>query len=375
MIAPLFQAAAFAIFALFDASFWSARVVSAVGGSAILAAFWAVYRRVASPEALLLVLAMLAVEMDLVALSRLAIPEMAAMSLSLGAFLLILGDRPGRPRLVVAGLLTAAAVGMKATVLPVVPIFAAVVLARRPAPAMGLTRAAALASFAAGLLGPALVAGAALVAAGWTAPLAGTLRVVRSFAGFTGLNDLLAFPFDGTVRPVLGIWGLVAWLGLLGGLAAEEGAETPARRHFAAALLWAGLFASLMFLLDYFPERYKVHVLIPLAVLIAVGITQFQGGGLRGLDSALARLRGARRFGAALLVALPTALVAGAALLSLVAATGLDPERLRVRYAAVLLPLAAVVGLVLRRLHGGRGSDSSSGFPCAGRAAGSSLGA
>jgi hypothetical protein len=67
--------------------------------------------------------------------------------------------------------------------------------------------------------------------------------------------------------------------------------------------------------------------------------------------------------GAALLVALPTVLVAGAALLSLVAAAGLDPERVRARYAAVLLPLVAVAGLVLRRLQDGRGIGFFVWFP------------
>lgn len=364
LLAPLFQAASFAVFALFDVSLWSARLVSAVSGSAVLAAFWAAYRRAASPEALLLVLAMLAVEMDLVVLSRLAIPEMAAMALSLGGFLLILGDDPGRGRLIVAGTLTAAAVGMKATALPVVPILAAVVLARRPAPAERLTRRAALAAFAAGLLASALVAGAALVATGGTAPLAAALRVVRGFVGLTDLYAFLAFPFDDTLAPVLGIWALAAWVGLLGALAAvEERADAPARRHLAAALLWAGLFAPMMLLLDYFPSRYKLHILAPLAVVTAVGLTRFQDGGLAGLESGLARLRGARRFGAALLVALPTAVVAAAALLSLGAAAGLDAGRVRARYAGVLLLLAAVVGLILLRLHRGRGIGFLVWFP------------
>jgi Dolichyl-phosphate-mannose-protein mannosyltransferase len=366
LLAPLFQAATFAVFALFDVSLWSARLVSAVSGSAVLGAFWAAYRRVASPEALLLGLAMLAVEMDLVALSRLAIPEMAAMGLSLGAFLLILGDRPGRARLVVAGILTAAAVGMKATALPVAPIFAAVVLLRHRAQGEGLSRGGALAALGAGLLVAALIAGAALVAAGseGAALVALLLRIVRAFVRLTDLYALLAFPFDDALAPVLGIWTLAAWLGILGGLAGVEArVDAPARRHLVAAFLWAGLLAPIMLLLAYFPSRYKLHILVPLAVIVTVGITQFQGAGLRGLDTALSRLRGARRVGAALLVALPTSVVAGAALLSLGTVAGLDPERLRVRYAGVLLLLATVAGLILLQLHRGHGIGFLVWFP------------
>ncbi len=361
VLAPLFQAASFAVFTLLDVSLGSARLVSAVSGSALLVVFWAACRRVASPEALLLVLAMLAVEMDMVALSRLAVPEMAAMALMLAAFLLILADRAGRVHLAVAGVLTAAAVGMKATVLPVAAIFAAVVLLPRRAPEAGLTRGAALRAFGAGFLAPALVAGAAAVA---FTPLGGPLRVVRGFVGLTDLYALLAFPFGDTLAPVLGIWALVAWLGLLGVFASvEERADERSRRHLAAAGLWAGLFAPIMFLLDYFPSRYKLHILVPLAVVAAVGLTRFQDGGLAGLESGLARLRGARRIGAALLVALPSAVVAAAALLSLGPIAGLDPQRTRVRYAAVLLLLAVVAALVLLRLRRGGGMGFLVWFP------------
>jgi hypothetical protein len=348
LLAPLFQAVSFLVFAVLDVSLWSARLVSAVSGSALLVVFWAACRRVASPEALCLTLTMLAVEMDMVALSRLAIPEMAAMALTLAAFLLILADRAGRLHLALAGVLTASAVGTKATVLPVAAIFAAVVLLRHRAPEDGLARGAALRAFGAGVLVPALIAGAAAYA---FTPLRGLLRVVGGFVALIDLYRLVAFPFDDTLAPVLGVWALAAWFGLLGGLAAVG--EERARRHFAAAGLWAGLYAPIMFLLGYFPSRYKIHILVPLAIFVATGLTRLQEGGLAGLEAGLRQLRGAWGLAAALLVALPTAVVMSAALLSLSPLAGLDPERVRVRYAAVFLLL--VVGAALARLRIRRG--------------------
>lgn len=362
VLAPLFQAVSFAVFTALDVSLWSARLVSAASGSALLIVFWAACRRVASPEAALLPLAMLAVEMDMVALSRLAIPEMTAMTLTLAAFLLIVAERAGRLRLGIAGVLTAAAVGIKVTVLPVAAIFAAVtVLRQRPAPEDGLTRGAALGAFGAGFLAPALAAGAAAFA---FTPFERLLRTVGGFVRLTDLYGLVSFPFDDTLAPVLGIWALAAWLGLLGSLAVVEGsAGDRSRRYVAAASLWAGLYAASMFTLDYFPSRYKLHILVPLAVVAAVGLTRLQDGGLAGLESGVGRLRGARRIAAALLIALPTAVVAGAALLSLIRLAGLDSEQMRVRYPSLLLLLGAVSALVLLRLRRGGGIGFLVWFP------------
>ena len=359
MLAPLYQAASYAVFTLLDVSLWSARLISAASGSALLLAFWAFARRSASPEALLLVLVMLAVEMDLVVLSRLAVPEMAAMALTFGAFVLLADEGAGRARLAAAGLLTAAAVGVKATALPAAPIFAAILLLRRPRPGQG-GRVAAVGAFLAGFLAPALAAAAAAVL---LLPASGAVvRAVRGFVAPADLYALVAFPFDDLFASTLGIWGLAAWLGLLGWIAAGRvSGEEHTRPLLFGAAVWAGLFAPLMMLLDYFPSRYKLHVLIPLAVIAAVGITRFQAVGLDGLRSRLAGLSTAPRAAAALLVALPAALPAGAALASLAPLAGLDPERIRVRYGAVLLAFA--VGAAVVALGRGRGSSVLVCFP------------
>src|SRR5262245_35057588 len=232
LLAPLFQAGAFVVFSIADVSLWSARLLSALTGSALLVGFWAAFRRLATPPALLLVLTMLAVEMDLVVLSRLAIPEMAAMALSFAAFLALVRART-RWGLVAGGLLVAAAIGTKATVLSVALIFGVLVVARTPGEA--LSRARALAAYAAGVLVPAVLAAGAVVAAGASGAISLriVLRVLTSFVRVSDLYAVVGFPFDDSLAPTLALWSLAAWLGCLGGLtrrgASEPGADEVAR--------------------------------------------------------------------------------------------------------------------------------------------------
>lgn len=74
LLAPLFQGVSYAVFALLGVSLLTSQLFTALCGSALLLIFWASLRRSVSPEALLLALGMLAIEMDLVVLSRVAVP-------------------------------------------------------------------------------------------------------------------------------------------------------------------------------------------------------------------------------------------------------------------------------------------------------------
>src|SRR5262249_24583707 len=147
-----------------------------------------------------------------VVMSRLAIPEMPAMALSFGAFLVLVRARTGRGMLA-GGLPVAAAVGTKATVLPLALIFGALVLTR--APVEGLSRRRALAGYAAGVLVPAVLAAGAVVAAGAAGAfsLRVLLRVLTSFVGLSDVYEVVAFPFEDSLAPVLALWALAAWLG------------------------------------------------------------------------------------------------------------------------------------------------------------------
>jgi Dolichyl-phosphate-mannose-protein mannosyltransferase len=355
-LAPLYQLASYGFFAALDVSLWSSRLVSAVCGSALLLTFWAAFRRLATPEALLLALVMLAFEPDLVVLSRIAVPEMAAMSLSLLAYVLLVAEGAGGARLAAAGIITAAAIGMKVTVLLVAPIFAVILLVRPPASADGRSRGAALAAYAAGLLLPVALAGLGVLTR-WPDAAAGIRRTVDTVSGFIGLTEpyaVVAFPFEDPVAPVLGIWTLAAGLAFLGALVARSDAAGALEgRYLAAAGIWVVLYGGAMLVLEYFPARYKLHLLVPLAVIVAVGLTTLQRVGLGPLEAALADLRGVRRMVVVLLLAVPTAILLAPGLAVLATMGGIDVSRVRVRYACVLVALALVGALLLRLQHGG----------------------
>lgn len=357
LLAPLFQGVNYAVFALLGVSMLTSRLFTALCGSALLVIFWASLRRSVSPEALLLALGMLAVETDLVVLSRLAVPEMAVMLLELAAYVLIAGERGSSWRLFLAGLIMAAAVGTKATALPVVGIFAVILLLRPVALPREPSRGQALASFAAGLAMPLLVAGVVFLGCCYRAPaaLGETLRGVRSFVGLATPHMILSFPFDADLAPVLAVWAIGIWLVVLGWLAlSPDHCDVHSQRLLASATIWATLYGAVMLLLEYFPSRYKVHILVPLAVIVAVGMSRIQGGGLSAVDAWLAALRGSRRLGALLLLALPTAALV--APLLAVAGTVLvaDPARLRVKLTCLVVALPSIMLLLHHQLRRGR---------------------
>jgi hypothetical protein len=153
---------------------------------------------------------------------------------------------------------------------------------------------------------------------------------------------------------VFGIWLLAAWLALVGPLAlSPEAADTSTRRHLLATGFWAVLYAAILFVADYSPFRYWFHLLVPLALLVAVGITALQRVDLGARVPTLAAWHGLRRYLANAFVALPTAVILTPLVTAASAGLGLDPARARVRYACMVLVLAAAAGAV-HRLGRGR---------------------
>lgn len=345
ILAPLFQAVAYVAFELFGVSIWAARLPTALAGGLLLLSFWLLLRRVVGPAALLVGVALLALDVDLIELSRVAVPETAAMLVELWAYALVASGRPTPVRLVAAGLVAAGAVAVKATSLPVIVIFSAIVLFQPLADRTGPGRSRSLALLWAGFLAPLLApaALAVLVAPRLLGALVGNLGVLGHFLRPARPFAVASFFFDTPFAPTLNIWAAGAMLSMAVFLLSRGAGEPAARRHFVASAIWYGLYTPLMLGLDYFPDRYKAHVLIPLAINVAAGWTM--------PGAAAVPLHRGRRSVLAVLLALPTAALVAPTLAGLAVGAGADPSRLRLRLLCVAFALVPLVWLVHRVLR------------------------
>jgi 4-amino-4-deoxy-L-arabinose transferase-like glycosyltransferase len=127
-LSPLFQLANFLIFMLSGITLFSSRIFTAICGSAILVLFWFCMRKILTSEALFLGLVLLSFQEDLLAMSRMAVPEMVAMAFLFCIYFLLVSERSSPRSMFVSGLLVTVAVGMKATVLPFFVVASTIIL-------------------------------------------------------------------------------------------------------------------------------------------------------------------------------------------------------------------------------------------------------
>ena len=133
-LAPLFQLSNYLVFELLGVSLLTSRIFTALCGSALLILFCAILRHRVSPQALLLGITLLAVQTDLVVLSRVAVPEMVILFFQLVIYFVIVSDGHSSWRMVLSGFLFLAGCAMKATMALLLPIVSVMILAmpRKP---------------------------------------------------------------------------------------------------------------------------------------------------------------------------------------------------------------------------------------------------
>jgi hypothetical protein len=239
-------------------------------------------------------------------------------------------------------------VGVKATTVFLVPIFS-LMLVLQPRAALEPRRIPALLLFwTPGLAALGLALGALFLGKGTSPVIGHNVDLVRTFLGTNRLFTVLAFPFEADFGPVFNVWAMAlclvgaAWLGR-GTVAAE-----PAVRRVAwGGALWAALYAVVMVSLAYFPDRYRVHVLLPMAVTLAAGLTLTAPVSLESIAATL-RAGGLRGLSLALLLALPTAALWAPLPAGLGSLVGVDPTRLRLKLVWLVLVVALATWLVRR---------------------------
>src|SRR5262249_36604425 len=157
----------------------------------------------------------------------------------------------------------------------------------------------------------------------------------------------------GSFAPTLNIWAagvgfsLVAWL-----LRPRDAVNPDLLQHFVGSAIWCGLYAIAMLSLDYFPDRYKAHILIPLAINIVTGVTLAEVASQNAAGPAAAGLSRCVSSVILALVPLPPAGLGAPSLAGAAAPIGMDTTRLRVQLACVLIA-AILTGWAVRRSTAG----------------------
>jgi hypothetical protein len=347
LVGPLFQALSYGVFQMLDVSVLSSRLLSALAGSVLLLGFCLGLRRMVSPPALLVATAMLAFERDLIVLSRIAVPEMLLMAVQLLIYLAITSRRRGPSTLAMAGVASFVMIGIKITVLPVIGIFALIVAIQPCDVPWARSRWRDVALFLAGVLSPLTI-----LAAVWAVAWPGGADLVRRsvellevFGSPAGLRAPVAYLFENAMAPMLNLWLLALWCALVGWGAAGPVMDSTSRRVLITSVTWIAAYASVMLALHYFPNRYRLHLLVPMAVAIAVGLTLLERSGRSRVD-ALFAMDGVRGVLWLAFLGLPTAVVAAPIIAQAVALVDGRVELLRVKVVCVLLALG-VTTLVL----------------------------
>jgi len=350
-LAPLFQVISYVAFELLGVSIWSARLPTAVAGSVVLGVFWLALRPAVTAPALVVGLSLLALDVDLIELSRVSVPEMTSMLAEIAAYAVVVARRPTAPRLLAGGLLLAAAIAMKATTLPVLIIFSVIVLVSPTEDTEPKRRGRNLFMLWTGFLLPLLVIVPVAVACcgPWARAVLSNMSPLEPFRKPSSAFSVVNFFFSDPLAPTINIWAvgvcfaLVAWLGR-----PSDTENPPALRHFVSSAIWCGLYAPIMLSLDYFPDRYRAHILVPVAINIATGITLAQVVSQTAPGPAVAGLPRGRRAVLLALMTLPAAVLWAPALAGVAAHIGMDTARLRIQLVCVLIA-GTLTGWVLRR--------------------------
>src|SRR5262249_19739790 len=172
-------------------------------------------------------------------------------------------------------------------------------------------------AFAIGLLTPAvpfLVAAAALTIAR-LGTVTANLALLPHFLALSDLYSIVAFPFESDLSPVVVPLTLGLWLTVIGSKPSTL-PEGPAilSRYPRSALLWCACYLPVLLGLQYFPDRYKLHLLLPLAIAAATGLALLEQRGMHLADSWVPVAHGYKRRLAATLLGLPSGVLLGPAL-------------------------------------------------------------
>lgn len=351
VLAPMFQLSNYLVFEIAGVTLWSSRLVSALSGAGLLILFWAFFRRALGPEAFLLALTLLACQSDLVALSRFAVPEMTLIAFQLAIYFMIVSSEKSAWRMAAAGALAVFAVAVKMTMLLSLPIFFIMIIAMPRRVRGGAARWRDLSAFAIGLALPAALAGLAyfffLADSRSLSDITRQLSTAAAFLRLSNFYSIISFPFDHSLALTFNLWALGLWLSGLAWMAGgREILDFPSQRYLATSAVWFLLYFLMMVSLDYFPTRYKIHILLPMALIVGFGISLLHRLGFQRIVEKAAEVQGP--FGMVWMVAMsfPSAATLAPLLIPGMVSMGLDAGQLWCKLWSFFAALVVSMGLL-----------------------------
>jgi hypothetical protein len=343
LLAPLFQAAAATSFLVLGVGFVSARLVTVASACVLLAAVYFLLRGRVSDHGLAAAMLVVAFQPDLFVLSRVAIPEVPALLFEFLAFAILLAKPRSVVRALIAGLVAAVGLGFKGTVAPIVPVLMVVIWVlpseRENRLARSLTFVGVIAYLAAvAVVGSVVLSGGSVGAT--------VESMVGRFLAPGGAYGAATVLFYGEFAPSLHALLVVNLaIGLL--LMAARSLPEEGRDLYLASLAWAGGWVLVALVMRYFPARYQVQVVVPLAVNLAAGLTLLGRLGPDRIMEGLRRLGPASRALFGLALGLPLAALLASPLVSLADVLGFSTERLREHVMLIVAADVAMAAAVL----------------------------
>ena len=249
-----------------------------------------------------------------------------------------------------AGVLLLMACGMKATAALMLPIFAAIIFVM-PRQATDARRWRDLNLFLTAFLATGTI-GAGIgyfllsdLIPNLLANIGGMTTFIRNFLGVPKrlLYNIVSFPFEHPLAYTFNLWALGAWLTVVVWWAsATKKIEFRLHTYLITSGTWFLLYFLLMSSLEYFPDRYKIHILIPMALFITFGTSLIQKVGMVEVIRSFAHAKGRCGLLRLSALSLPTAAFLSPLLTSVRGLVGIDSQRLSTKCFCVLGLLAVV---------------------------------
>jgi len=249
-----------------------------------------------------------------------------------------------------AGVLLLMTCGMKATAALMLPIFSVIIFSM-PRRATDARRWRDLSLFLTGFLATGTIGGGigyfliSDLIPNLLSNIGGTTTFIRNFLGIPKLflYNIVSFPFEHPLAYTFNLWALGAWLtALVWRASAPKKIEFRLHAYLITSGTWFLLYFLLMSSLEYFPNRYKIHILIPMALFITFGTSLIQKVGMVEVIRSFAGAKGRCGLLWLSVLSLPTAAFFSPLLTSVSNLVGIDSQRLSTKCFCVLGLLAVI---------------------------------